>query len=145
MLAVSLIVTINISCGQREAGSDTECPPDDSFQYVKPTRGKRTDILSWLHVISLACPITCWKKMPVQLPQIPGKQTSCWANHYKRHRTLISGCSSAAPAAKLLQLCPTLCDPMDSSPPGSSVHRILQARLLKWVAISFSGFSSNSL
>ena len=40
--------------------------------------------------------------------------------------------------AKLLQSCPTLCDPMDSSPPGSSVHGILQARILEWVVISFS-------
>ena len=40
--------------------------------------------------------------------------------------------------AKSLQLCLTLCDPMDSSPPGSSVHGILQARVLEWVAISFS-------
>ena len=39
--------------------------------------------------------------------------------------------------AKLLQSCPTLCDPMDSSPPGSSVSGILQARILEWVAISF--------
>jgi len=46
--------------------------------------------------------------------------------------------AAAATAAKLLQSCPTLCDPMDSSPPGSSVHRILQARILEWVAISFS-------
>ena len=45
---------------------------------------------------------------------------------------------NAAAAAKLLQLCPTLCDPMDSSPSGSSVHGILQAKTLKWVAISFS-------
>ena len=37
-----------------------------------------------------------------------------------------------------LQLCLTLCDPMDCSPPGSSVHGILQARILEWVAISFS-------
>ena len=36
------------------------------------------------------------------------------------------------------QSCPTLCDPMDCSPPGSFVHGILQARILKWVAISFS-------
>ena len=36
------------------------------------------------------------------------------------------------------QSCPTLCHPMDCSPPGSSVHRILQARILEWVAISFS-------
>ena len=40
------------------------------------------------------------------------------------------------------QLCPTLCDPMDYSPPGSSVHGILQARILEWVAISFSRGSS---
>ena len=37
--------------------------------------------------------------------------------------------------AKLLQLCPTLCDYMDCSPPGLSVHRILQARILEWVAM----------
>ena len=40
--------------------------------------------------------------------------------------------------AKSLQLCPTLCDPIDSSPPGSPVPGILQARTLEWVAISFS-------
>ena len=43
---------------------------------------------------------------------------------------------------KPLQSCPTLCDPMDCSPPSSSVHGILQARILKWVAISFSRRSS---
>ena len=46
--------------------------------------------------------------------------------------------SSAAAAAKLLQSCPTLHDPIDSSPPGSAVPGILQARTLEWVAISFS-------
>ena len=44
----------------------------------------------------------------------------------------------AAAAAKSLQSCPTLCDPIDSSPPGSAVPGILQARTLEWVAISFS-------
>ena len=43
---------------------------------------------------------------------------------------------------KLLQSCLTLCDPMDCSPPGSSVHGILQARILEWFAISFSKGSS---
>ena len=38
----------------------------------------------------------------------------------------------------LLQSCPTLCDPIDGSPPGSSVPGILQARILEWIAISFS-------
>ena len=40
--------------------------------------------------------------------------------------------------AKSLQLCPTLCNPIDGSPPGSSVPGILQARILEWVAISLS-------
>ena len=44
----------------------------------------------------------------------------------------------AAAAAKSFQLCPTLCDPTDDSPPGSPVPGILQARTLEWVAISFS-------
>ena len=43
-----------------------------------------------------------------------------------------------AAAAKSLQLCPTLCDPIDGSPPGSPVPGILQARTLEWDAISFS-------
>ena len=46
--------------------------------------------------------------------------------------------SSSAAAAKSLQSCPTLCDPIDGSPPGSPVPGILQARTLEWVAISFS-------
>ena len=43
-----------------------------------------------------------------------------------------------AATAKSLQSCPTLCDPIDGSPPGSLVPRILQAKTLEWVAISFS-------
>ena len=46
--------------------------------------------------------------------------------------------SKAAAAAKSLHLCPTLCDPIDSSPPGSPVPGIPQARTLEWVAIAFS-------
>ena len=45
--------------------------------------------------------------------------------------------SKAAVAAKSLQLCPTLCDPRDGSPPGSSIHGIFQARVLEWGAIAF--------
>ena len=46
--------------------------------------------------------------------------------------------AAAAAAAKSLQSCPTLCDPIDGSPPGSAVPGILQARTLEWVAIAFS-------
>ena len=44
--------------------------------------------------------------------------------------------------AKSLQLCPTLCNPMDCNPPGSSVHRTLQARILEWTAMPSSRESS---
>ena len=54
--------------------------------------------------------------------------------------------AEAAAAAKSLQSCPTPCDPIDGSPPGSSIPGILQARTLEWVAISFSsaGMHANS-
>ena len=46
--------------------------------------------------------------------------------------------SSKLKSVLVSQSCQTLCDPMDCSPPGSSIHRILQARILEWVATSFS-------
>ena len=52
--------------------------------------------------------------------------------------TKLLGRNMIAAAAKLPQLCPTLCDPIDGSPPGSAVPGILQARTREWVAISFS-------
>ena len=59
-------------------------------------------------------------------------------NILNRRIDLTSQKIAAAAAAKWLQLCPTLCDPIDGSPPGSAVPGILQARTLEWVAISFS-------
>ena len=55
-----------------------------------------------------------------------------------RHCQPLIEASAAAAAAKSLQSCLTLCDPIDGSPPGSPVPGILQARTLEWVAISFS-------
>ena len=55
----------------------------------------------------------------------------------KADRRLLHSVAAAA-AAKSVQSCPTLCDPIDGSPPGSPVPGILQARTLEWVAISFS-------
>ena len=79
----------------------------------------------------------------------------CWANpswlYYLQPRVLTSSpfrqpnrhstssmVFAAAAAAKLLQSCPTLCNPIDGSPPGSPVPGSLQARTMEWVAISFS-------
>ena len=59
-----------------------------------------------------------------------GEKCHCW----------IIGHTHLQPAAvaKSLQSCPTVCDPVDGSPPGSSVHGIFQARVLEWGAIAFS-------
>ena len=54
---------------------------------------------------------------------------------------LTSDYTAAAEAAKLLQSCPTLCDPIDGSPPGSTVPGILQARTLDWVQIILQSYS----
>ena len=45
---------------------------------------------------------------------------------------------------EVAQLCPTLCDPMDCSPPGSSVYGTFQARVLEWGAIAFSGYADDT-
>ena len=62
--------------------------------------------------------------------------TYCWSLAWRILSITLLACAAAA--AKSLQSCPTLCDPIDSSPLGSSVPGILQARTLEWVAISFS-------
>ena len=76
-----------------------------------------------LKVTQLVCGRAKAKARDYLLPGLSGK-----------HRFV----TSAAAAAKLCQLCPTLCDPTDSLPPGSPIPGILQARTLEWVAISFS-------
>ena len=63
--------------------------------------------------------------------------TCCWSLAWKILSITLLACAAAA-AAKSLQSYPTLCDPIDGSPPGSSIPGILQARTLEWVAISFS-------
>ena len=72
-----------------------------------------------------SCPLSRWCHPTISFSVVP-----------------FSSCpQSAAAAAKSLQSCPTLCDPMDCSLPGFSVHGILQARTLEWVAISFPNFN----
>ena len=56
----------------------------------------------------------------------------------KHSASMLVTTTAPAAAAKSLQSCPTLCNPIDGSPPGSPVPGILQARTLEWVAISFS-------
>ena len=82
-----------------------------------------------------------WQPIPVFLP---GKShghrslVSCAPEGHKESNTTEVIYYTAAVAAKSLQSCPTLCDPIDSSPPGSAILGILQARTLECIAISFS-------
>ena len=87
-------------------------------------------ICTWLPLttcwVSYCCPPDALQPISAEDTQfIPGKCSALT-------------CSQAAAAAKSLQSCPTLCDPIDGSPSGSPVPGILQARTLEWVAISFS-------
>ena len=79
---------------------------------------------------------------PTRLPRpwdSPGKNTGVGCH-------FLLQCMKVKRESKVAQSCPTFCDPMDCSPPGSSVHGILQARILEWVAISFSiSFQSSIL
>ena len=90
-----------------------------------------------------------WSRLPGPPPQDlpkPGTKTTSLTSPALAGRLFTTSATweahtyhAAAAAAKSLQSCLTLCDPRDSSPPGSTVPGILQARTLEWVAISFSG------
>ena len=80
----------------------------------------------WFHLIDSTAFLN---PRAATVPSLPKCQSTCLTH---------SEAAAAAAAAKSLQSCLTLCDPIDGSPPGSPVPGILQARTLKWVAISFS-------
>ena len=85
----------------------------------------------------------CWILKPAPTPfrtqVFPSGSTGVTLEQYQYHpHPHLFGAECPAAAAKSLQSCPTLCDPIDGSPPGSPVPEILQARTLEWVAISFS-------
>ena len=83
------------------------------------------------------------REVDIQRVQEPWDRLLGGFNLAAHHRSLAQIWNAAAAAANLLQLCPTLCDPIDSSPPGSSIPGIFQARILEWVAISFSKIWNN--
>ena len=102
--------------------------------------------VAWQQALQDADSVTSPGRAAVKLTFIqacdPLKETSCFNGSpcYMIFWPRFPGAEqlSSVAAAKLLQSCPTLCDPIDSSPPGSSTPGILQARILEWVAISFS-------
>ena len=88
----------------------------------------------------------CKRQLFINLPGFPEiKRVETYVGAFVRTEDtppmstdLLCSRVGVAATAKLLQLCPTLCNPIDGSPPGSPVCGILQARTLEWVAISFS-------
>ena len=77
------------------------------------------------------------RRKPTRLPCLwdsPGENTGVGCH-------FLLQCMKVKSESKVAQSCPTLSDPMDRSPPGSSVHRIFQARVLEWGAIAFSAVS----
>ena len=103
--------------------------------------------LGILHTAAFHSPNFCcsWVCVPGRTPWAP---RACWgllSNHLGRLSLLITpSLNGSKVKVKVLvaQSCLTFCDPMDCGPPGSSVHGILQVRILEWVAISFSRGSS---
>ena len=74
------------------------------------------------------------RRQPIRLPRpwdSPGKNTGVGCH-------FLLQCMKVKSEGEVAQLCPTLSDPMDCSPPGSSIHGIFQARVLEWGAIAFS-------
>ena len=120
-------------------------PPGSSVHGISQAR-----ILEWVAItLSGDLPDPGIKPMSLASPALagrffttepPGKSCVKWSfiNISKRHLGTWYSTSAAAAAAKSLQSCPTLCNPIDSSPPGSPIARILQASTLEWVAITFS-------
>ena len=111
-----------------------------------PFYTRRIDISLWIwksfkvkYTQSINCAISCVtfisSKTKGKFPQF-FKLWISWSLTLLKKFYILQ--SAAAAAAKSFQLCPPLCDPIDSSPPGSPVPRILQARTLEWVTSSFS-------
>ena len=107
-------------------------PPVSSVQRILQAR-----ILAAAAAKSLqSCPTLCrsCRRQPTRLPRpwdSPGKNTGVGCH-------FLLQCMKVKSESEVTQSCPTLIDPMDCSPPGSSIHGIFQARVLEWGAIAFS-------
>ena len=100
----------------------------------------------WTHIYVWLSPFTVHLKISQIVNQLyPNTKVNVLSKCLKKDQSVLEldcglsvAVAAAAAAAKLLQSCLTLCDPIHGSPPGSPVHGILQARTLEWVAIAFS-------
>ena len=143
LLHTSVTVYTTYMVGKKVAMSESSETTLQSWEELKNTYQKRM-IIYW----TLKCPSPSNHDWPMIL------EDSCWSKYplfsqtgtrllfnFNLDKCKMSSSSSSIQATSL-QSCPTLSDPMDYSPPGSSVHGIFQERILEWVAISFSRGSS---
>ena len=94
--------------------------------------------IDWFGLLAVRGLSRVFSSTRIRKHQFSGTQSSLWSNCH----ICIQLLKKPSCCARSLQSCPILCDPMDSSPPGSSVHRLLQASILEWVAMPFSRGSS---
>ena len=112
-----------------------------TFSCITSWQINREKVEAVTDFIFLGCKITAEGNFSREIKRhAPWKESNnSFRQHIKKHiYHFAKYLYAAAAAAKLLQLCQTPCDSIDSSPPGSAVPGILQARTLEWVAISFS-------
>ena len=121
---------VNLLRSEREHGAETRIPLEALWDQLAPHQTASDHIHknkpSQDHLLS-----------PVQMIEHQNHELKKIALFTPLHFEVVCYAAAAA-AAKLHQSCPTLCDPIDGSPPGSPIPGILQARTLEWVAISFS-------
>ena len=102
------------------------------FDIIQTEKSNETDYYKVASVVS--DPVCPHRRQPTRLPRpwdFPGKNTGVGCH-------FLLQCIKVKNESELAQSCPTLSDPTDCSPPGSSVHGIFQARVLEWGAIAFS-------
>jgi len=120
------------------SGKDSTCIAGDLGSIPRSGRSPGEEIGNPLQYSCLENPTDRGAWWPIA-PKVTKSQTCLAINGFlKKILTFKALDMFAATAAKSLQSCPTLCDPIDGSPPGFPIPGILQARTLEWVAISFS-------
>ena len=111
----------------------TDCsPPGSSLHGILQAK-----VLEW-GAISFSRG-SSWPRDWTLVSCIPGRHFNLWATREVLGCYFLLQCMKLKSESEVAQSCPTLCNPMDCSPPGFSVHGIFQARVLEWGAIAFSG------
>jgi len=128
---ISFTDWINFTIHSSSTCSFLGIPLDSLSQHSVPLRGLSMSSSTLQHLI-----LTSFCLLKNQYSWFPFALL-LWVLH-RVLRVLSTMFAAAAAAAKSLQSCPTLCNPIDGSPSGSAIPGILQARILEWVAISFS-------